>query len=87
MNPDHIFTPSLILFFYLCVYLSLGLFPSVLSANLFACISIPVLAVCPTIFIHDFFIIKHLVMKPKIILRDTTSLHVRHIRSDNVLTF
>lgn len=43
---------------------------------------IPMLAVCPAIFIHDFFIIKHLVMQPKIILRDTASLHVRHIRSE-----
>jgi hypothetical protein len=87
MNPDHIFTSSLMLFFYLCVFLSLGLFPFMLSANLFACISIPMLAVCPVIFIYDFFIMKHLVMQPKIVFRDTTSLHVRHILSDNVLTF
>jgi hypothetical protein len=87
MNPNRIFTSSLILFFYVCVYLSLGLFPFVLSANLFAYISIPTLAVCPVIFIHDFFIIKRLVMQPKIIPRDTTSLQVRHIRSDNVLKY
>jgi len=68
------------LFFYFCVYLSLGLFPSVLSANVFSCISTPLLAVCPVVFIHDFIIIKHLVMQP-------TILYVRHILSDNVLTF
>lgn len=53
-----------------------------LSANLFERKSVPMLAVCPVIFI-----IKHLVMQPKIIPRDMNSLHVRHIRSDNVLTF